>query len=277
MSWGRLFQVWGQYIFWFWFWFWTLLCFHRSLFGRPQAETLDQANQSGQEVPALRGEGCGGGPVQHRPEGGEPLHGQHPAHAARGYGRTDGHCWGDHHSRVLVQALLLSMFVRAKAWAMSTFSPCRFAVLEMVWECVCACVCVCGVCVCVCMCVCVYVCVCVVCIRVVCIRVVCVCVDEMNLKYDLHWHIHISVLSMLCHCRCIHTNTCILKPLKDSEPTGLKADIAKPCIYLHEINLVISGVLHWGTQQCFASFWNCIYRVQHVADNTVTAWAWRVQ
>ena len=29
---------------------------------------------------------------------------------------------------------------------------------------------------------------------------ICVCVDGMNLKYALHWHIHISVDSVLCQC-----------------------------------------------------------------------------
>ena len=47
---------------------------------------------------------------------------------------------------------------------------------------------------------------------------VCVCVDRMNLKYALRWHIHISVPS-------IHTHTHILKPFADSEPLGLKVDI----------------------------------------------------
>ena len=35
---------------------------------------------------------------------------------------------------------------------------------------------------------------------------------------------HISVYSVLC--QCIHTNTRILKPFEDCEPTGLKVDIA---------------------------------------------------
>ena len=53
---------------------------------------------------------------------------------------------------------------------------------------------------------------------------VCVCVDGMNLKYALRWHIRTSVLSVLCHTS--YTRTHILKPFEDSEPTGLKVDIA---------------------------------------------------
>ena len=46
---------------------------------------------------------------------------------------------------------------------------------------------------------------------------VCVCVYRMNLKYALHWHIHIDQFIPY---------TRILKPFEDSEPTGLKVDIA---------------------------------------------------
>ena len=56
---------------------------------------------------------------------------------------------------------------------------------------------------------------------------VCVCVDGMNLKYVLRWHIHISVLSVLCQCYTHkRTHTCILKSFEDSKPTGLKVDTA---------------------------------------------------
>ena len=48
---------------------------------------------------------------------------------------------------------------------------------------------------------------------------VCVCVDGMNLKYAVHWQIHISVHSILCWC--------YIQAFEDSEPTGLKVDIAK--------------------------------------------------
>ena len=60
--------------------------------------------------------------------------------------------------------------------------------------------CVCGVHVCVCVC-------------------VCVCV----------WHIHISVHSVPCQCYNLHrhTHTHILKPFENSEPIGLKVDIAR--------------------------------------------------
>ena len=51
---------------------------------------------------------------------------------------------------------------------------------------------------------------------------VCVYIYRMNLKYALRWHIHISVHSVLC--QCVHTNTRILTPFEDSEPTGLKVD-----------------------------------------------------
>ena len=52
----------------------------------------------------------------------------------------------------------------------------------------------------------------------------CVCVYGMNLKYALCWHIHISVHSY--YASVIHKHTHILKPFEDSEPTGLKVDIA---------------------------------------------------
>ena len=56
---------------------------------------------------------------------------------------------------------------------------------------------------------------------------VCVCADGMNLKYALRWHIHISIHSVLCQCNTqAHAHTHILKPFEDSEPTGLKVDIA---------------------------------------------------
>ena len=84
----------------------------------------------------------------------------------------------------------------------------------------------------VCVCVCVRACVrpCVrACVRA-CVRV-CVCVDGMNLKYALRWQIHISVPSVLCQCYTqAHAHTHILKPFEDSEPTGLKVDIAEVVI-----------------------------------------------
>ena len=49
-----------------------------------------------------------------------------------------------------------------------------------------------------------------------CVRA-CVCVDRMNLKYALRRHIHIYQFI---------SYTRILKPFEDSEPTGLKVDIA---------------------------------------------------
>ena len=56
---------------------------------------------------------------------------------------------------------------------------------------------------------------------------VCVCMDKMNLKYALRWHIHISVHSVLCQCYTHkRTHTRIFKPFEDSEPTGLKVDTA---------------------------------------------------
>ena len=58
---------------------------------------------------------------------------------------------------------------------------------------------------------------------------VCVCVDEMNMKYALLWYIHRSVHSVLCQCYTHkHMHTRILKPFEDSEPTGLKVDLADP-------------------------------------------------
>ena len=55
---------------------------------------------------------------------------------------------------------------------------------------------------------------------------VCVCVDGMNLKYALRWHIHI-IISSFRAMPVLYTSTCILKPFEDSEPTGLKVDIAQ--------------------------------------------------
>ena len=52
---------------------------------------------------------------------------------------------------------------------------------------------------------------------------VCVCVDGMNLKYPLRWHIHIS---SFCTMPMLYTSTRILKPFEDIELTGLKVDIA---------------------------------------------------
>ena len=54
---------------------------------------------------------------------------------------------------------------------------------------------------------------------------VCVCVDGMNLKYALPWHIHISVHSIHASAVHKHMHTRILKPFEDSEPTGLIVDI----------------------------------------------------
>ena len=70
-------------------------------------------------------------------------------------------------------------------------------------------------CVCVCVCVCVF----------VCVRArVSACVDGMNLKYALRWHIHIDQF-ILCYTQA-HAHTHILKPFEDREPTGLKVDTA---------------------------------------------------
>ena len=54
---------------------------------------------------------------------------------------------------------------------------------------------------------------------------VCVCVDGMNLKYALRWHIHVYRF-IPCYASAIHKHTRILKPFEDSEPTGLKVDTA---------------------------------------------------
>ena len=58
---------------------------------------------------------------------------------------------------------------------------------------------------------------------------VCVCVDKMNMKYALHQHIHISAVHSVLYVSATHKNMCthILKLFEDSEPTGLKVDIAK--------------------------------------------------
>ena len=55
----------------------------------------------------------------------------------------------------------------------------------------------------------------------------------MNLKYALHWHIHIYQFIPY---------TRILKPFEDSEPTGLKVDIAHLSLSL--TGLASVGVKH---------------------------------
>ena len=52
--------------------------------------------------------------------------------------------------------------------------------------------------------------------------------DGMNLKCALRWHIHIIISSFRAMqvLRHKHTHTRILKPFENSEPTGLKVDIA---------------------------------------------------
>ena len=55
---------------------------------------------------------------------------------------------------------------------------------------------------------------------------VCVCVDGMNLKYALRFHIHI-IISSFRAMLVLYTSTRIHKPFADSEPTGLKVDIAE--------------------------------------------------
>ena len=77
---------------------------------------------------------------------------------------------------------------------------------------------------CVCVCVCMRACVC---------MHACVCVDEMNLKYALHWRMHytgISTYQFIPYYASIihkHMHTCILKTFEDSEPMGLKVDITE--------------------------------------------------
>ena len=66
------------------------------------------------------------------------------------------------------------------------------------------------------------------CVRA-CVRArACVCaVDEMNLKYALHWLIQIEFIPYYTSATHKYTHARILKPFEDSEPTGLKVDIAK--------------------------------------------------
>ena len=76
------------------------------------------------------------------------------------------------------------------------------------------------------MCVCVCVC--------VCVRA---CVDGMNLKYALRWHIHIYQFIPYCASAThAHTHTRILRPFEDSDPTGIKVDIA-PFTKIHSLFL----------------------------------------
>ena len=82
---------------------------------------------------------------------------------------------------------------------------------QMVWKCVCVCACVraCVCCVCVCACVC-----------------VCVCgQNELEVCTTLPYP-HSSFCTMPVLYTSTHTHTRILKPFKDSEPAGLKVDIA---------------------------------------------------
>ena len=96
---------------------------------------------------------------------------------------------------------------------MSTFNPIGSWSSDGMRMCVCVCVCVRA------------------CVRA-CVHA-CVCVDRMNLKYAVRWHIHISVHSVLCqHYTQAHAYTHILKPFEDSEPTGLKVDIAQRFTHL---------------------------------------------
>ena len=87
----------------------------------------------------------------------------------------------------------------------------------------------------------------------VCVSVcVCVCVNGMNLTYILFWHIHISVHSVL------YTSTCILKPFEDSEPTGLKVDIASLYNYT---SCVTPRVLDTTMQTIREGSWSSLFEV----------------
>ena len=92
---------------------------------------------------------------------------------------------------------------------------------------------------CVCVCVCVCVCACVrACVRACVLACVCVCVCGRNeLEVSVHY-VGISTYQFSFRtmpASAIHTNTRILKPFEDSEPTGLEVDIAKsllPTVWL---------------------------------------------
>ena len=128
---------------------------------------------------------------------------------------------------VLCLCPLLALLVRGPQIVWVCVCVCPLLALlvrgpQIVWECVCVCVCVC---------------VCPLLALLVCgpqIVWVCVCVCGQNeLEVCTMLHIHISVHSVQCqfytsthtHTH-THTHTCILKPFEDSEPTGLKVDIA---------------------------------------------------
>ena len=124
----------------------------------------------------------------------------------------------------------LNITVSAIKKALSTFSP----VCMRVRVCVCV-----RACVRACVCACVHAC-------------ACVRVDGMNLRYTLCWHIHISVHSIQCQCQ---KYARILKLFKDSEPTGLKVDVAA-CTTHEDCRpsaAARTAMLRWGPHQCIAT------------------------
>ena len=48
-----------------------------------------------------------------------------------------------------------------------------------------------------------------------------------------------------------YTHTCILKPLEDNEPTGLKVDIAHCKLSSN------NGIVKWGHRQVIITGWSC--------------------
>ena len=82
---------------------------------------------------------------------------------------------------------------------------------------------------------------------------VCVCVDGMNLKYALPWHIHISVHSIHASAVHKHMHTRILKPFEDSEPTGLIVDIPLHSVFAAFLYGADCVLLQWLLHLVFCS------------------------
>ena len=94
----------------------------------------------------------------------------------------------------------------------------------------------------------------------------CVCVDGMNLKYALRWHIHI-IISSFRTMPVLYTHTRILKPFEDSELAGLKVDIAE---YAH-----LDPGTWWDWAAASRSHPTCPrLAIQHRADGEIMAGSW---
>ena len=110
------------------------------------------------------------------------------------------------HLKACCTGLLAVVLVKLSSWALSTFSPIGLRSSNGMRMCDCECVCVYG----------------------------------MNLKYA--WHQFIPYYAGAIH---KHTHTHILKPFEDSEPTGLKVDIASSCFWRLLRHSISGSGDHW--------------------------------